>query len=76
MQSNVLDGTLEEISGRVSIVIFNNISPNKSTSYQASALIDGSIREFGEELLGSVSRQASINCKFLVQYLFIYVASS
>ena len=74
MQSNDLDGTLEEISGRVSVVVFDDISPNKSTSYQASALTDGSIADFGEELLGSVSRQASINCKFF-STLFVNICS-
>ena len=64
MQSDELNGTSEKISGQISIVIFNNISSNKSVTYQASALTDASITEFGEQLLGSVSRQVSINCKF------------
>ena len=64
MQFDELDGTSEKISGQISVVLFHNISSNKLVSYQGSALTDASITEFGEQLLGIVSRHVSINCKF------------
>ena len=63
MQSEQPIGTLEKQSGRDSIVTFTGISSNNSFSYRAIALTDGGITEFGEELVGNVSRD--LNCKFL-----------
>ena len=63
MQSEQLDGSLEKLSGRDSTVLFLYISINKSFSYHAIALTDGSITEFGEELVGIVLRN-DLYCKF------------
>ena len=64
MQSEQPVGSLEKQSSRNSLVIFNNISLNNSFSYRAIALLtDGGVREFGEELVGSVSTE-DLNCKF------------
>ena len=59
MQSDRVDGTSEEILGHEATVLFPDISINQSVSYRATALTDGSVTEFGAELVGSVV----INCK-------------
>ena len=64
IQSEQPVGTLERQSSRDSTVIFTGISLNNSFSYRAIAVTDGGVTEFGEQLVGSVSRE-SLNCKFL-----------
>ena len=74
MQSEQLVGSLENLSGRDSTVLFQSISINESVSYRATALTDDSITEFGEELVGSVSRE-NLNRKFSISLSTIVLNS-